>query len=173
MTMREDSNVKRNFLITVAIIIAVALIITFLYLRKFIPSIFLHAKEPILPVTEDIPSHKSFVHRHLKTMCFWRKRTAPPAPSSEQFLNISTIPTVNEPRPAHLSQHQNRLTHQEWLRRYHTRKDPGEEERRRKMQEEWKPRPITREYTEYWRKVAEEQKARRTLWEKMKERVGI
>jgi hypothetical protein len=41
------------------------------------------------------------------------------------------------------------------------------------MQEEWKPRPITREYTEYWRKVAEEQKARRTLWEKMKERVGI
>jgi hypothetical protein len=80
---------------------------------------------------------------------------------------LTRLPATRSP------QHRNRLTHREWLNRYHTRRSPREEERRRRLREEWKPRVFTQEYTKHWKQIAEEQmQGRRTLWEKMRDGTG-
>jgi hypothetical protein len=176
MTMPDKSDAKRKLVVKTLVAIAtvlVVLIIAIFISQKLIPSIYrCRSKRPILPVT-NIPPRKNTFQRRLEALRLLCKPVAHPASRPEPQSNATEMTTLTKPLATRSPQRRPQLTHREWFDRYHTRKSPHEEERRRKLQEQWKPRVFTQEYTEHWKRVAEEQKARRTLWEKMKDIMGV
>ncbi|KAF2849754.1 hypothetical protein T440DRAFT_469154 [Plenodomus tracheiphilus IPT5] len=137
-------------------------------------------KESLLPVTHHHEPRPTFSERHLAHLRDWRQppvssggllplhlgqpRTQGPSPLGMTELQI---PTLARPDSAHQPQRAYKMTWQQFQDRQRNR-DPMADEYHRHVCESWQPSK-PRNY-QYWKKYAEDREARKTIWEKVKDK---
>ncbi|KAL6708009.1 hypothetical protein ACN47E_003443 [Coniothyrium glycines] len=117
----------------------------------------------------------TFVQRHIDALRAWRKPSIPVDPSNSSRLTQTSsavellhIPTLRAP-PAAAQPGRKKMDYKEFIQRQR-RRDPNADENHRHVRESWVPIAPRREH---WRRVGEEMEARKTPWEKAKDKIGL
>jgi hypothetical protein len=152
----------RQFVLVIVpcIALGIALIITGIVVARKLQR---NARRNALPVTE-----KTFLQRHLESLRYWQTPVASASCSAFE-ADPNHIPlTLAQPAPTHPP---SSTTNPSW-------KKFQDEQKRRQIQAEqpaipfepWVYRP---KGPAYWCQVGQEMQARRSWWEKMKDRMGL
>ncbi|KAH9871063.1 hypothetical protein J1614_006637 [Plenodomus biglobosus] len=170
-------NTTEKIVLPIVVVTVLILLLIFRPANSFRSS---RKEESILPIASHHEPPSRFSERHVAELRNWRQAPVssggllplhlgqpqpqdPPHPDMAE-LQISTLA---QPDNTHQPQRAYKLTWQQFQDRKRNR-DPMADDYHRRNRENWqpcKPRNV-----EYWKQYAEEMEARKTLWEKVKDK---
>ncbi|KAH7084116.1 hypothetical protein FB567DRAFT_75627 [Paraphoma chrysanthemicola] len=149
----------------VAIVAVVVAITTFFIIHKRRKS-----RKNVLPMTKHPES--AFLREHLTGLRSWEKPAAATYPATNRFpqplkVDAGHLPFLAQPSSSHQPERSTRLTWQQYKERQHQR---GLKAQNHPPPGQWKFKP---KGPAYWRQVGRDMEARKSWWQKLRDKCGF